>query len=100
MSSIKVRLDQPALRRLVAQVLAPGERALLLPRQQRTVADLADVELERVLRLRRRIEFDVGLVTNLVSEPAAAQRPTGLRSAELIAGPGTTATETPPERSE
>ena len=44
----EVRLDQALLGRLVAQVLAPGELALLRRRQQAAVAELADVELERV----------------------------------------------------
>src|SRR5439155_24703231 len=34
--------------RLVALILAPGELALLLARQQRTVADLADVQPQRI----------------------------------------------------
>jgi hypothetical protein len=46
----QVALDQPLLRDLVARILAPGELALLRGRQQRAVADLADVELQRVLR--------------------------------------------------
>ena len=46
----QVALDQPILRLLVALVLAAGELALLGMGQQTPVADLADVELERVLR--------------------------------------------------
>ena len=46
----EIALDQPSLRRLVALVLAPGELALLGGRQQAAVADLAHVELERILR--------------------------------------------------
>ena len=45
-----MRLDQLPLRGLVALVLAPCELALLGRRQQAAVADLAHVELERVLR--------------------------------------------------
>ena len=48
----QVRLDELALRRLVAQVLAPGELALLRRRQEAAVADLADVELQRVVGAR------------------------------------------------
>jgi hypothetical protein len=44
----QVRLDQPPLRLFVALVLAPGELALLLAREQRTAADLPHVELERI----------------------------------------------------
>ena len=44
----QVALDQAPLRGLVAEVLAAGELALLGRRQQPAVADLADVELERV----------------------------------------------------
>ena len=47
----EVRLDQLALGGLVALVLAAGELALLGRREQRPVADLADVELERVCGL-------------------------------------------------
>ena len=46
----EVRLDQLALGRLVALVLAPCELALLGGGQQAAVADLAHVELERILR--------------------------------------------------
>ena len=44
----QVRLDQLPLRVFVALVLAARELALLLARQQRAVADLADVEPQRV----------------------------------------------------
>ena len=47
----QVALDQAPLRELVAEVLAPGELALLRRREQPAVADLADVELQRVGRL-------------------------------------------------
>jgi hypothetical protein len=46
----EVRLDQLALRCLVALVLAARELALLGRREQPAVADLAHVELERILR--------------------------------------------------
>ena len=46
----QVRLDQPPLRLLVAFVLAPRELALLGGREQPSVSDLADVELQRVVR--------------------------------------------------
>ena len=45
----EVRLDQLALRRLVAQVLAARELALLRRREQAPVADLTDVQLQRVV---------------------------------------------------
>jgi hypothetical protein len=48
----EVRLDQLALRVLVPLVLPARELALLGGRQERAVADRADVELERILRLR------------------------------------------------
>ena len=48
----QVRLDQAALGVLVAEVLAPRELALLAGCQQPAVAELADVELERVGRLK------------------------------------------------
>src|SRR5438094_544178 len=48
----QVRLDQLALRGLVSRVLEPGELALLGRRQERAVADLADVELEWIRGLR------------------------------------------------
>ncbi len=55
----QVRLDQLLLGRLVALVLQARELAFLGGRQQRPVADLADVELERVGRLRlRRLALD------------------------------------------
>ena len=44
----QVALDQALLGGLVAEILAPGELALLGRGQQAAVADLADVELERV----------------------------------------------------
>jgi len=44
----QVRLDQTPLRVLVALVLPAGELALFFTREQRTVADLAHVELERI----------------------------------------------------
>ena len=44
----QVALDQAALGALVAEILAPGELALLAGRQQAAVADLAHVELQRV----------------------------------------------------
>ena len=54
----QVALDQLALRGLVALVLPAGELALLGGREQPAVADLADVELQRILgrlgRLRSR----------------------------------------------
>ena len=52
----EVALDQAALGGLVAHVLPPGELALLGRGQEPAVADLADVELERVLGGRRRVE--------------------------------------------
>ena len=55
-------LDQLALRFLVALVLAPRELALLGRGQQPTVADLADVELERILRRRRGLRDVVGVL--------------------------------------
>ena len=48
-TSRRFALDQPSLRRLVALVLAAGELALLGGRQQAAVADLAHVELQRIL---------------------------------------------------
>ena len=45
----EVRLDQLLLGLFVAFVLPPGELALLGGRQERAVADRADVELERIL---------------------------------------------------
>jgi len=45
----EVALDQPPLGRLVAEVLAPGELALLRGGEQPAVTDLAHVELEGVL---------------------------------------------------
>ena len=45
----EVRLDQLPLGGLVAEILAAGELALLRRRQEPAVADLADVELERIL---------------------------------------------------
>ena len=50
----QVRLDELALRRFVAQVLAAGQLALLPGRQQAPVADLADVELQRIVGGRAR----------------------------------------------
>ena len=44
----EVALDQATLGALVSEVLAPGELALLGRREQPPVADLADVELQRV----------------------------------------------------
>ena len=44
----QVALDQALLRGLVAEILAPGELALLGRGQQAPVADLPDVELERI----------------------------------------------------
>jgi hypothetical protein len=46
----EVRLDEALLGLLIASVLELGERALLRRRQQAAVADLADVELQRILR--------------------------------------------------
>jgi hypothetical protein len=46
----EIRLDQLPLRLLVALVLAPRELALLRPREQAPVADLANVEPEWILR--------------------------------------------------
>ena len=63
----EVALDQATLRLLVALVLAPGELALLGVREQATVADLPDVELERVLR-RREGGFWRDLVVDGVEE--------------------------------
>ena len=48
----QVRLDQTALGGLVALVLQAGELAFLRRGEQRAVADLADVELERIRELR------------------------------------------------
>jgi hypothetical protein len=45
----EVRLDQAPLRGLVAGVLASGQLTLFLAGQEPPVADLADVELERVV---------------------------------------------------
>ena len=59
----EVRLDQLLLRRLVAGVLAARELALLLAREQRPGADLANVELERIgggNRIRARLHGGVG----------------------------------------
>ena len=50
----EVALDQPALRLLVALVLAPGELALLRMGEQAPVSDLANVELEGILGRRER----------------------------------------------
>src|SRR5262249_60026548 len=52
----QVAFDEPPLRFLVTFVLALGKLALLRRRQQATVADLADIELERVLDGRRLVE--------------------------------------------
>jgi hypothetical protein len=48
----EIALDQPALCLLVAEILAPRELPLLCVRQKPAVADLADVELQRILRRR------------------------------------------------
>ena len=58
----EVALDQLALGRLVAEVLAPGQLTLLRRRQQATVADCADVELQRVAQFRRRLGLDLSLL--------------------------------------
>jgi hypothetical protein len=49
----EVRLDEPPLRLLVALVLPSRELALLGCREQPTVSDLTDVELERIASLCR-----------------------------------------------
>src|SRR5439155_1232164 len=49
----KIRLDQLLLGLFVSLVLAAGELTLLGGRQERAVADRADVELEGILRRRR-----------------------------------------------
>src|SRR5207247_5273493 len=49
----EVRFDQLLLRLFVSLVLAAGQLTLLGGRQERAVADRADVELERILRRRR-----------------------------------------------
>src|SRR4051794_6033002 len=46
----EVRLDQLLLGLFVSRVLAPGELSLFLTREQRAVSDLADVELQWILR--------------------------------------------------
>jgi hypothetical protein len=53
----QVRLDELALGGLVALVLPPRQLALLGRRQQGPVADLTDVELERILRRGRFLDF-------------------------------------------
>ena len=65
----QVALDQAPLRELVAEVLAPRELALLGRREQPPVADLADVELQRVGRLEALVLAEarvLGLVVLLV----------------------------------
>ena len=56
----QVRLDQAALRLLVAGVLALGELALLAGREQPAVADLPEVELQRILCRARGVERVLG----------------------------------------
>src|SRR5262249_60986702 len=56
-----VRLDQLALRLLVALILAPGELAPLLPGEQRAVSDLADIEPQRVAGERALVVRRLGL---------------------------------------
>ena len=58
----QVALDQALLGGLVAEVLAPGELALLGRGQQAAVADLADVELERVGALEALVLAQEGVV--------------------------------------
>src|SRR5438034_5035848 len=52
----EVRLDQLALGRLVPRILPASEVPLLEPRQQRSAADRADVELQRILGLHGPLE--------------------------------------------
>ena len=54
-------LDQLALRVFVALVLAPRELAFLRRCQEPAVADLAHIQLERILRRRRGL-LDVVLI--------------------------------------
>ena len=104
----EVRLDQLPLRFLVAGVLAPGELALFLAREQRPVADLADVEPQRIAgrRLRDRSGL-LGVVGRVVvrrddlersvlrrfrkhvrdfHDPAIGRRPAGLEHSRYPAG--------------
>ena len=71
----EVALDQAPLRGLVALVLAPRELALLGRRQERAVADLADVELERILRRSRRRRDGLGVVVLVLVLLRFARRP-------------------------
>ena len=70
----QVRLDQLPLRVLVACVLAPGELALFLARQQRPVADLADVEPQRVAGRRLRDRSGLLVVVGRLVRPARRSR--------------------------
>src|SRR2546426_1561637 len=64
----EVRLDQLLLGLLVALVLAPGELALLRGRQEGTVADRADVELERSEEHTSELQSPCNLVCRLLLE--------------------------------
>ena len=98
----QVALDQPALRRLVAEVLAARELALLGRRQQPPVADLADVELQRIGDLEPLVlgedAFSGSSSTSSSISSSAGSRPSTARPARLRATPREAASSTFPYR--
>ena len=58
----QVRLDQAPLRGFVAEILAARELALLTGSEQPAVADLADVELERIVGAEPLVVGQAGVV--------------------------------------